>query len=116
VKKCPGPPLKHSLNPTFSQFLKTQINRPDRVGDFARDWVSDDEPRSDLSGAKFGKPRGAMPRFSPLRAYLERVGACENAIEAGQVAFDEWKKTGQGGQGATLVKPLSWNLTKLDRV
>ena len=62
---------------TFLQWLHDQRGRPDRVGDFARDWVMDRE-----------RPRA--PRLVEMVAYLEDHGACEAALRASIAAWREW--------------------------
>lgn len=66
---------------TFTQFLRTQKKERGAIGDFAREWVTDQGR---------GKPRG-YKHFSAIEKYLNSVGACDAAIEAGRKAWDKWK-------------------------
>jgi hypothetical protein len=68
---------------TFTNYLRRQVHRQDRVGDFARDWFSD--------GGQFSKPRGRYS-WRSVRAYLERNNACEPAIASARKAWTEWLK------------------------
>jgi hypothetical protein len=69
---------------TFTNYLRTQRHREDRVGDFAREWFTD--------GGAVQKPRGRYS-WGAVRAYLESNDACEDAILAGRKAWAEWSGT-----------------------
>ena len=66
---------------TFTNYLYRQRHRADRVGDFAREWLSDI--------GDFPKPRGRYS-WRSVRAFLERNNACEPAILAARKAWSEW--------------------------
>lgn len=67
---------------TFTRYLKTQIKKNDRVGDFARDWIKDESGK---------KPRG-YKHWNAVESYLSSQGACQAAIDSGKDAWEEWKE------------------------
>ena len=77
--------MPNTRTDTFTNYLRRQRHRSDRVGDFARDWLADtsgDEP----------KPRGRFT-WRSVRVYLERSRASEPAILAARKAWSEWLGT-----------------------
>jgi uncharacterized protein YozE (UPF0346 family) len=62
---------------TLYAYLRTQLDRDDPVGDFARDAIAD---------ARF--PRRAR-RFTRVATYLRLCGACQAAIDACRQACEE---------------------------
>jgi hypothetical protein len=87
---------KHTAD-TFTNYLRAQRNRNDRVGDFAREWFSD--------GGQFPKPRGRYS-WPAVRAYLERNAACEPAVRAARKAWAEWVKIEDDPGIYTLTETL----------
>jgi len=75
--------MPKTTDDTFTNYLRAQRKRTDRVGDFAREWFSD--------GGQFPKPRGRYS-WPAVRAYLERNAACEDAILAARKAWTEWAR------------------------
>jgi uncharacterized protein YozE (UPF0346 family) len=63
---------------TFWQYVQQQKDRPDHIGDFARDAVCDST-----------YPRRVKDR-ERLRHYLEFQGACREALTAFERAYREW--------------------------
>jgi YozE SAM-like fold len=67
------------VSPGFVEWLAGQSNRRDAVGDLARD------TRADPDWPPVGKPSR-----SRLHNYLESCGAIAAALDALDVAWDEW--------------------------
>jgi uncharacterized protein YozE (UPF0346 family) len=76
---------------TFYQWLLPQIDRPDRVGDIARDAVIDEQfPReSNL--------------YEEIKSYLDSQGACSAAIESFKESWLEYIK-----QYPERIHPYAW--------
>ncbi|WP_319561334.1 YozE family protein [Marispirochaeta sp.] len=65
---------------TFYEFIKSQKNRPDPVGDLAADILADRAfPQS-------------VSTLEKLRAYLAAAGACPEALDAAKRAFWEYEE------------------------
>ena len=76
---------------TFYQWLLSQINRPDRVGDVARDAAADD---------KF--PKGKH-QYEEIKSYLDSIGACSAAGESFKQGWLEYLQ-----QYPERMKPCAW--------
>lgn len=76
---------------TFYGWLVSQIDRPDHIGDFARDADSSDN-----------FPRDARS-FEEIKSYLDQLGACGAAIESFKDAWLEYLQ-----QYPERVKPYAW--------
>ena len=76
---------------TFYQWLLPQIDRPDRVGDIARDAVNDN---------KF--PRESI-HYEEIKFYLVSVGACAAAIESMKESWLEYVQ-----KYPERVQPFAW--------
>jgi len=80
----------------FSQYLRGCVDRPDAVGDFARDWMLDDSNHQPWKVA-FGRQIPSRPvgeaDLDAIISYLEDLGASENAMDAARAAWAEF--TGQ---------------------
>ena len=76
---------------TFYQWLLPQIDRPDRVGDIARDAVVDNQFPRDSN------------QYEEVKSYLDSLGACAAAIES---LKDGWLEYLQKYPGR--VKPYAW--------
>ena len=66
-----------NLPVTFLEWCRAQRNRPDAIGDFARDWCADND-----------RPRAPSERT--MVTYLYDMGAMEEAVVAGREAYREW--------------------------
>jgi len=76
---------------TFYQWLLPQINRPDRVGDTARDAVVDEQfPRE-------------SDQYEEIKSYLDSFGACSAAIESFKKGWLEYLQQYPG-----RVQPYAW--------
>lgn len=68
----------HAAGATFYQWLLPQIDRPDRVGDIARDAVNDEQfPRESIY-------------YEEIKSYLLSIGACDAAIESVKESWQEY--------------------------
>ena len=67
----------------FISWLRTQVGRPDAVGDLAHDHLEDEHQR------------GCDVSADDLRWQLRGSAAAEQALER---AFGEWRQTHQGAQ------------------
>jgi len=76
---------------TFYQWLLPQIDRPDRVGDIARDAVNDNQfPRESIY-------------YEEIESYLLSVGACTAAIESMKESWLEYIQKYPG-----RIQPYAW--------
>lgn len=76
---------------TFYQWLLPQIDRPDRVGDIARDVVNDNQfPRESIY-------------YEEIKAYLVTLGACAAAIESLKESWLEYIQ-----KYPERVQPYAW--------
>jgi uncharacterized protein YozE (UPF0346 family) len=76
---------------TFYQWLLPQIDRPDRVGDIARDAVNDNKfPRESIY-------------YEEIKSYLVSVGACAAAIESMKESWLEYVQ-----RYPERVQPFAW--------
>jgi len=76
---------------TFVEWLVQQARRRDAVGDLARDTRRDGD----------WPPPGKVSR-SKLRAYLEARGAIPEALDALDVAWDEWEAYRRSARDAAV--------------
>lgn len=76
---------------TFYQWLLSQIDRPDRVGDVARDAAIDEE-----------YPRKSN-QYAEIKSYLDSQGACQAAIESFKEGWLEYLQ-----QYPERVQPHAW--------
>ncbi len=76
---------------TFYQWLLPQIDRPDRVGDIARDAVADND-----------YPRNSN-QFQEIEFYLHSQGACSTAIESFKEGWLEYIQ-----RYPERVQPIAW--------
>jgi len=76
---------------TFYQWLLPQIERPDRVGDIARDAVVDEQfPRE-------------SNQYEEIKSYLDSQGACSAAIESFKEGWLEYIR-----QYPERIQPYAW--------
>lgn len=76
---------------TFYQWLLPQIDRPDRVGDIARDAVNDNTfPQESI-------------HYEEIKSYLVSVGACAAAIESMQESWFEYVQ-----KYPERLQPFAW--------
>ena len=82
TRRTPGRAEPAHTRAVFSVWLRRQADRPDAVGDLARDFA--EGARSGTHGRRFTTPRG-------FRRTLHRMGACPGAFRALDHAASEWQ-------------------------
>ena len=82
---------RHAAGPTFYLWMLTQLDRPDRVGDFARDLNNEAEFPRDCT------------HFEEIKDYLDSVGASDAAIESFKQGWLEYAQ-----QYPERIKPSAW--------